>query len=125
MTETLHASIDLGGTKIACAFGTADGEIVAERTTPTLSHEGPGAVLGRIADLVNALAADVGRHPAALGMGVPGLADVRRGVVKFLPNLPTNWRDVPVRDVLVPRIGCPVDLLNDVRMATLGELTWV
>lgn len=124
MTETLHASIDLGGTKIACAFGTADGEIVAERTTPTLSHEGPGAVLGRIADLVNALAADVGRHPAALGMGVPGLADVRRGVVKFLPNLPTNWRDVPVRDVLVPRIGCPVDLLNDVRMATLGELTF-
>lgn len=120
----LYASIDLGGTKIACAFGTASGEIVAERTTPTQSHEGPEAVLARIAGLVDALVADVGRRPAAVGMGVPGLADVQRGVVKFLPNLPTNWRDVPVRDALAPRLGCPVYVLNDVRTATLGELTF-
>jgi glucokinase len=44
--------------------------------------------------------------------------------VKFLPNLPTTWRDVPVRDWLAPQIGCPVYLLNDARMATLGELTF-
>ncbi|MFN2111265.1 MAG: ROK family protein, partial [Anaerolineae bacterium] len=96
MNKMLYASIDLGGTKIACAFGTADGEIVAERAVPTLSQEGPQAVLARIADLVNALAAEIGQQPVALGMGVPGLADVSHGVVKFLPNLPTNWRDVPV-----------------------------
>jgi glucokinase len=120
----LYASIDLGGTKIACAFGTAAGDIIAERTTLTLSHEGPQAVLVRIADLVNVLADEVGQRPVAVGMGVPGLADVQRGIVKFLPNLPTNWRDVHVRDALTPRIGCPVYLLNDVRMATLGELTF-
>ena len=120
----LYASIDLGGTKIACAFGTADGKVVAERAVPTLSREGPHVVLARIADLVNALAAEIEQRPAALGMGVPGLADVSRGIVKFLPNLPTNWRDVPVRDSLVPRVGCPVYLLNDVRTATLGELTF-
>jgi len=57
-------------------------------------------------------------------MAVPGLADVRRGLTKFLPNLPTQWRDVPVRDLLEPKVRCPVFLLNDVRMATLGELTF-
>ncbi|MBN2391805.1 MAG: ROK family protein [Anaerolineae bacterium] len=124
LMSELYASIDLGGTKIACAFGTANGEIVAERAVPTLSHEGPQAVLARIADLVKALAAEIGQRPAALGMGVPGLVDVPCGVVKFLPNLPTNWRDVPVRDSLGPRVGCPVYLLNDVRTATLGELTF-
>ncbi len=124
MRPELYASIDLGGTKIACAFGTATGDIVAERTTPTQSHEGPDAVLARIADLVNTLADEVGQHPTALGMGVPGLADVQHGIIKFLPNLPTNWRDVPARDLLTPRIGCPVYLLNDVRTATLGELTF-
>jgi len=31
---------------------------------------------------------------------------------------------VPVRAVLAPKIGCPVYLLNDVRLATLGELTF-
>jgi len=58
-------------------------------------------------------------------MGVPGLADLAHGIVRFLPNLPTKWRDVPVRDMLSPLIGdCPVYLLNDARMATVGELTY-
>jgi glucokinase len=124
MTEERYASIDLGGTKVACAFATAEGEIVVEKTIPTQSHEGPEAVLDRIADLVNDLSEQTGAQPAALGMGVPGLADIENGVVKFLPNLPTQWRNVPVRDHLSPKIGCPVYLLNDVRTATLGELTY-
>jgi glucokinase len=124
MTETLYASIDLGGTKVACAFGTAEGRVVAERTIPTASHEGPLAVLDRIGGMVNAMAVEIGTVPAAAGMGVPGLADVAQGVTRFLPNLPTQWRDVRVRDVLAPQIGCPVYLLNDVRTATLGELTY-
>jgi glucokinase len=120
----VYASIDLGGTKIACMFATAAGQVVAERTVPTLSHEGPPAVLGRIAGLVNDLAAETGVQPVGAGMGVPGLADLAAGATRFLPNLPTQWRGVPVRDVLAPQIGCPVYLLNDVRMATLGELTY-
>jgi glucokinase len=121
---TLFASADLGGTNIACALADAAGRVRCERTVPTLSHEGPSAVLDRIAGLVNSLAAEAGVKPAALGLGVPGLADLERGRTRFLPNLPTNWRDVPVRDHLTPQIGCPVYLLNDVRMATLGELTF-
>lgn len=122
--QSLYASVDLGGTKIACAFGTVEGEIVTESTTPTEAHEGPGAVLRRIADLVNSLADEVGQKPAALGMGVPGLVDLAEGRTLFLPNLPTQWRDVPVRTTLAPQVGCPVYLLNDVRTATLGELTF-
>jgi glucokinase len=121
---TLFASADLGGTKIACALADAAGRVVGERQVPTLSHEGPPAVLDRIAGLVRALAAEAGVQPAALGLGVPGLADLQHGRTRFLPNLPGHWRDVPVRDHLEPQLGCPVYLLNDVRMATLGELTF-
>jgi glucokinase len=124
-SEELYASIDLGGTKVACAFGTAGGEIVAEQTIPTNSQDGPVIVLKRIAALVNDLAQSVGREPAAVGMGVPGLADLDHGIVRFLPNLPTQWRDVRVRDTLSPLVGgLPVYLLNDARMATLGELAF-
>lgn len=122
--KTVFASVDLGGTKIACAFATADQRLLAERTAPTGSHDGPEAVLERIASLAGDLARQTGMRPAALGMGVPGLADLERGVTRFLPNLPTQWRDVPVRAVLEPKIGCPVYLLNDVRLATLGELVF-
>jgi glucokinase len=123
-TDELYASVDLGGTKVACAFATAEGEVLAEETIPTESHEGPEAVLDRIADLVNELTDRTSTQPAALGMGIPGLVDIDNGVTKFLPNLPTQWRDVPVREQLAPEIGCPVYLLNDVRTATLGELTY-
>jgi len=122
--DDIYASVDLGGTKIACAFAGSDGKILGEETVPTDAHEGPEAVLRRMAELTSALAAQVGHQPAALGMGVPGLVDLGPGVTKFLPNLPGQWRDVPVRDILSPLVGCPVYLLNDVRTATLGELTF-
>jgi glucokinase len=120
----VYASIDLGGTKIAGALATADGQVLAQRVIPTESHAGPQAVLARIAGLVEGLAAEIDVRPHALGMGVPGLADLQTGVVKFLPNLPTQWREVPAGAVLAQALDCPVRLLNDVRMATLGELVY-
>lgn len=119
---TVYGSIDLGGTKIAAALADKDGRIIAEKSIPTQSLRGPEAVVNDIAELVRDLVKQSGQAPSALGMGVPGLADRDHGVVKFLPNLPTNWRDVPVRAWLAPQINCPVYLLNDARMATLGEL---
>jgi glucokinase len=112
----LFAGVDLGGTNVTVALGAADGKVVAERKIPTNSHEGPDAVLRRIAETVKSL----GGPPRALGMGVPGLVDLEAGVAKFLPNLPTQWRDVPVRRAL----GCDAYLLNDCRTATLGELAF-
>jgi glucokinase len=120
----LYAGVDLGGTTIACALADREGEIRFERKVATESHEGPHAVLDRIADVVDALANDAGQRPVALGMGVPGLVDIARGVTKFLPNLPTQWRDVEAAKVLGARLDCSVRLLNDVRTATLGELTF-
>ncbi len=119
-----HAAVDLGGTKIAAAIATAEGEFVIEDKVPTHSHEGPDAVLERVAETVNRLAAESGCRPEAVGMGVPGLVDLPTGTTKFLPNLPTKWRDVPAAETLSKKIGCPVHLLNDVRTITLGELTF-
>jgi glucokinase len=118
----VYASVDLGGTNIKGLLATADGTPLCSKSAPTLSHEGPSGVLDRIAALVEDLCQDSHARPEALGMAVPGLVDRKLGLVKFCPNLPTQWRDVPVRDILAPRIGCPVYLLNDVRTATLGEL---
>jgi glucokinase len=124
LMPALFASVDLGGTNIACAMAGADGPIAAERTVPTASQEGPAAVLERIAALVLELAAETGQAPEGLGMGVPGLVDRASGTVRFLPNFPGQWRGVPAGEALAARLGCPVRLLNDVRTATLGELVY-
>jgi glucokinase len=57
-----------------------------------------------------------------LGIGVPGLVEIEKGRTLFLPNLPTQWRGIEVAAPLATRLGCPVSLLNDARMAALGEL---
>jgi glucokinase len=108
----LFAGVDLGGTNLTVALGPAEHKI------PTRAHEGPEAVLGRVAETLRSM----GPPPRALGMGVPGLVDREAGVTKFLPNLPTQWRGVPVRKILQAALGCDVHLMNDVRTATLGEL---
>ena len=122
--KELFASVDLGGTKIAGAIAAADGEILAEERIATNSHEGPAGVLPRLAGLVSDLSARLGAQPRAVGMGVPGLVDVHTGVTRFLPNLPSQWRGVAVGQTLSETLGCPVFLLNDARMATLGEFTF-
>jgi len=106
--------IDVGGTNIAGAT------LAAERSVPTLAHEGPEAVLRRVAALVR----DLAPRPEAVGMGLPGLVDRERGISKFLPNMPTQWRDVPVAEILERELECPVYLLNDARLAALGEFVY-
>ena len=120
--EPLYASADLGGTNIAAVLADEAGRAIASGTVPTRSYEGPEAVVARIGALVESLAQQAGRSPVALGIGVPGLANLPKGETLFLPNLVTQWRNVPVRAWLKPRLDCDVFLLNDVRMAALGEL---
>jgi glucokinase len=56
-----------------------------------------------------------------IGVGLPGLIDLEKGLTVFLTNLPGNWRNVPVRDQLSKLANLPVSLLNDARSMTLGE----
>ena len=121
----LQAGVDLGGTSIKAAVATADGQLIAEDHVPTESHRGPDVVLERIVQLVLELVRRSGHSKdtlSAVGLGVPGLVDLTTGTTKFLPNLPTQWRDIPVASRLAGPLGCQVRLLNDVRTATLGEL---
>jgi glucokinase len=122
--KEVYAGIDLGGTNIKGAIAGADGKVLAEQSVPTESHKGPRGVMANMARLVKKLSRSARRQPAAVGICVPGLADLKSGLTRFLPNLPTKWRNVPVRNTLEPLVGCPVYLLNDARAAALGELTF-
>ncbi len=86
----------MGGTTIGVILAAGDGRVLAERTAPTPAYEGPRRVAERIAQLVTEATAGAGARPRALGLGVPGLVDLDAGVTRFLPNLPTQWREVPV-----------------------------
>jgi glucokinase len=60
----------------------------------------------------------------AIGIGVPGTPDIDTGVIRFLPNLPGKWLDVPLQSIIEEQVRLPVALINDVRAITLGEWTF-
>ncbi len=127
--ERLYGAVDLGGSHIGLALGSLDAAAGTYRLLGRATLEGGGydgwqPVLDRIADEMLDLRRELGERPDAVGVGCPGWVDLEKGETRFLPNLPSQWRDVPVARILGERLGAPVHLLNDVRAATLGEFTF-
>jgi glucokinase len=129
MTESNHyVGIDLGGTTLTAAVvDVSSGERMGRHHVPTLAKEGHDAVMDRMADLIDEVILEAGIERQAIGgvgVGVPGVLDLERGLTLFLPNLPGEWPNVPLRDTLEDATGLPVTLLNDVRSFTLAEKTF-
>lgn len=119
---SLFIGFDLGGTKMHAAVVDAAGHALCSRREKTRAHEGPNAVIARMAELCAALRQELGARAADLRgicVGVPGGVDEATGVVDAAPNL--GWSGVPLGPRLGQALGLPVVLDNDVRVAVLGE----
>lgn len=116
--------IDVGGTKIAAALFTRDGEIAARRKVPIDPAGGDAAaaqVAAAVADLSAAARASGGRLLAA-GICVPGIAYAASGRV-WAPNIP-GWDQFPLLEKLrghVPEVRVPLVLESDRSAYVAGE----
>lgn len=119
------AGIDLGGTNLrGVIFDKEHGKVIVHAQIPTRAEEGPPAVIRRMISLLQELISQSPIPIAAIGIGVPGLYDPRTQTTRFLPNLPTAWRDVPLGPEIEHAVGYPTFLINDARAFTLGEAMW-
>jgi glucokinase len=57
---------------------------------------------------------------AGIGVGVPSVVDVEKGIVYDVQNIP-SWKEVPLKDVLEKRFGRPVYVNNDANCFAIGE----
>ncbi len=121
----LFVGVDLGGTNIKAGLVDIDtGKVIYSQSVPTLSREGPDAVMARMAELVlDSVAASGYEKSQVKGVGItaPGVLDLEKGLTLFLTNLPGNWPNVPLRDTITEKTGLPTFLLNDARAITYGE----
>ncbi|MBZ9680232.1 MULTISPECIES: ROK family protein [unclassified Mesorhizobium] len=113
--KSMAIGIDIGGTNLRAARISGTGEILerlSEKSAPDAE-----LVLGRIADMVCLLdTPDV----AAIGVGVPGRVDVRRGAV--LSGGYVNLASVALAQRLESMTGKPVVVDNDCNMALAAEM---
>lgn len=119
----LILGLDIGGTKLAVGLVTPAGAQVAQSRVPTLAHEGPEPVIGRLIGLCRQVVEQAGvdwSRVVAAGVGCGGPLDPIAGVIKSPPNLP-GWDEVPLVRILEQAMAIPVYLDNDANAAALGE----
>ena len=125
MGREYAVGVDLGGTNLKVALVERHDGIVRQAKLPSDAHQGPDAVLDRIAEGVDRV-----HHGEALlgvGIGAPGVVSMDRETVVHPPNLP-GWESVHLPSALGPRlhgIGLSVDAPvvgeNDANVAGLGS----
>ncbi len=97
---------------------------VVRRTETLISGETPEAAVAALKDGVASLQKgfEQGKLLPAIGLGTPGLVDVRSGVIETAVDV--NWFKVPIRQMVEEATGLQAFVANRSRVGALAEL-WV
>ena len=91
-----YIGLDLGGTNIKISVFDDFFHKLGEKRTPTEVRFGSEHVLNRIYDAVLALLDELHltcQDITCMGIGVPGILDIKNGISRFSPNFP-KWEEV-------------------------------
>ena len=113
-----YGSLEAGGTKMVCAIGDEQGNILERISIPTLEPEN---TMPAIIDFFK------NKNISALGIGCFGPVDLDRksatyGYITTTPKL--AWRNYPIVKAFQDALGVPVGFDTDVNASALGDATW-
>ena len=114
--------VDLGGTNLRIAAVNQQGHLMEKVTLGTRVALGKDHVIHEMCDAIHLLTAKY-RNTASLqgiGIGVPGIIDMKTGTLRESPNLP-GWAESPVQAQIERMLNTRVILENDANVADLGE----
>ena len=108
--------IDIGGTNIRGGLVNENklSSIISRRLNAMGSVE---EVLQQLFSLTDEL---INNSITAIGIGIPGLVDIDRGIVFDVVNIP-SWKEVPLQKRMEERYKIPVFINNDANCFALGE----
>src|SRR5437764_1479209 len=110
--------IDLGGTKIQ-GVRLSSGDVTDDAKLETPSG-GPDAVAAAIVSCIDQLGGL--KDVDAIGIGIPGVVDAKRGVIRRAPNLVGFDGDVAFGSLIARAVDVKrVVLVNDVNAGTFAE----
>lgn len=108
--------VDLGGTNVRAGKITGQ-KIAAYRARAITADGSQEQVLQEIRATISAV---LDRRVRSIGIGVPSLVDVDKGIVYTVGNIP-SWQKVPLKKILEKSFGIPVHVNNDANCFALGE----
>jgi len=108
--------VDLGGTNVRAGLVTGS-EIIKTAGSPLESNKNRQQVLGLIYNVIEEV---IDKDTEAIGVGVPGIVDIKKGIVYDVVNIP-SWKRVPLKKLLEDRYNIPVKVNNDANCFVMGE----
>lgn len=115
--------IDIGGTNIKIGCFDNDLKLLCKTSVETKADMGPEVVVERIGRATeNVLASESLNFSdiSAVGIGTPGPAKYKEGIIILAANMP-KFHDVNIKQMISDRLCRPAVLENDANVACWGE----
>jgi glucokinase len=112
----IKIGIDLGGTNIRIGV-VENGTVIRKVSESTRAGLPEEEVLNHLKRMITSV-----MHPdvEGIGIGVPSVVDVERGIVYNVVNIP-SWKKVHLKTILEKEFHTPVMINNDCNCFALGE----
>lgn len=126
MKKDIYMVIDIGGTKIACAFFSSKGRFLARTKINTNLSKSPSNAIERLYRETLLFLKQKKLSPKAIKkicVGCPGPFDRKSGKILDLPNL-RPWKGFALKGELKKKFKVSILLENDANLAALGEATF-
>lgn len=116
MKDKAILAVDLGATNIR--VGKIQGNEIVQRGSRRVPATDSDQVV--LKELIATIRSVFDQDVAAIGIGVPSVVDVERGIVYDVQNIP-SWKEVHLKDALEAEFHVPVHVNNDANCFALGE----
>ena len=108
--------VDLGGTNLC--VGLVDNDTVIK--TVSVPSFAPSATMEETLEyLAEQISGLMSHDVTKIGIGVPSVVDVDKGIVYDAANIP-SWKEVHLKSFLESRFGVPVNVNNDANCYAMG-----
>ena len=114
--------IDFGGTSVKLAVIEGSELLTDVTRIPTQKFDGAEPLIEAIVKKVWELRQSF-PQVGAIGIGVPGVVDISKGVTYNLTNV-KGWSSVPLRDLIFEKSGLPIAMDNDANCMAYAEFKY-
>ncbi len=119
----LFVGIDLGGTNVKMGIFDSELNLVMKSSIPTEADMGPDAVVENSGAEIEKILKEKSYSlddVKACGIGTPGPADYKKGVIYKAANL-KKFHNTPIKQMVSDRLKVPTEFENDATTACYGE----
>ncbi len=123
MDNSVVIGIDLGGSAVRLSTVTSNGRLrYSKRVDISERREKDYVISSIITNIKELKAIENGsrNEVIAIGIGSPGIIDIKRGIVLTSPNF-KDWKKVRLKTIIENEFNLPVILDNDANAAAYGE----